>query len=77
MYVSSLVSLAPLTPGNVTEQGAGMNTRYSQPMLMFLQMFPEMRTGSSSKSAAHKVAVQYNQQVARFWRCWGLSAVRA
>ena len=58
MYVSSLISLAPLTPGNDTEQGAaGMNTRYSQPM--FLQIVPEMGPVSSCRSAEHKVASKY------------------
>ena len=45
MYVSSLISLAPLTPGKVTEQGPGMNTRYSQPMI--LQVNQSFRTSSN------------------------------
>ena len=64
MYVSSLISLAPLTPGNVTEQGPGMNTRYSQPMI--LQVNQSFRT--SSNQHAQSCYHVFNKTLV--WGCW-------
>ena len=65
MYVSSLISLAPLTPGNVTEQGPGMNTRYSQPMI--LQVIQRFRIHSSNQHAQSCYHV-FNKTLV--WGCW-------
>ena len=62
MYVSSLISLAPLTPGNITEQGKGMKILYSQPMILQLQDNQSIQS-AQFLSTRHNAAIRYSTRL--------------
>ena len=62
MYVSSLISFAPLTPGTITEQGRGMKTRYSQPMILQLQDNQSIQS-AQFLSTQHNAAIRYSTRL--------------